>query len=99
MNFQEHLRENARLVILRALAEQTDYRLNETLIETALDSFGHRFTNDQLRNELRWLENDASAVKLVEAGSVYVATITETGLDHVNRKRVLEGVARPRPEG
>lgn len=98
MSFKEHMRKDARLIILRALADETDYRLNETLIEAALETFGHRVTRESLRNELRWLESDASAIALTEAGSVFVATITQTGLDHVNRKRVLEGVARPRPE-
>ncbi|MEM1284936.1 MAG: hypothetical protein AAGH43_06080 [Pseudomonadota bacterium] len=96
--YEQHVTEDARLVILRRLADEVNYSLNEALLEKVLEGFGHRVTRDHLRNQLRWLEQDAGAVTLAEAGSVMVATITRAGLDHVDRKRVLEGVARPSPE-
>ena len=98
MSYEEHVRKDARLIILRELADQVNYSLNEALLEKVLERFGHRATRDFVRNQLRWLEQEAGAVTLVEAGSVMVATVTQAGLDHVNRKRVLEGVARPSPE-
>ena len=98
MSFADHLNLDARLVILRELAAQTDYTLNEALLEKVLEAFGHRATRDYVRNQLRWLEAEAGAVTLREVGSFIIATITRRGLDHVSRKAILDGVARPSPE-
>lgn len=97
MSYQEHLVEDARLVILRELAAQLDGRLNEALMQRALDAFGHNRSREWVRTQLRFL-GDLGAVRLAEAGSVLIASITRTGLDHVQRRSVLEGVARPSPE-
>jgi hypothetical protein len=50
-----------------------------------------------VRNQLRWLERSVGAVKLTEAGTAMIAELIEPGLDHVERRRVLEGVKRPSP--
>lgn len=97
MNYEEHLTQDARLVILKELAEQAkrgDGRLNEVLLEKVLDVFGHRRSRDWIRNQLRKLE-ELGGVHLSEAGSVLVATLTRAGLDHVERRSFIEGVARP----
>lgn len=95
--FSDHYDETARLTILKALAEQTDFRLNETMIQAALEIFAIRRGRDYLRNQLRWLEHSAGAVKLREVGTVLIAELTEAGMDHVERRRVLDGVRRPSP--
>ena len=95
--FSDHYDETARLTILKALAEQTDFRLNETMIQAALEIFAIRRGRDYLRNQLRWLEHSAGAVKLREVGTVLSAELTEAGMDHVERRRVLDGVRRPSP--
>ncbi|ODR93539.1 hypothetical protein AUC70_11795 [Methyloceanibacter stevinii] len=95
--FAQHKAADARLVILRGLARETDHALNETLLQTLLDSFGHNVGRDYVRTQLRALEA-LGAVRLVEAGTVFVAVLTQTGLDHVQRRSILEGVARPGPE-
>ncbi len=66
MSFDEHLTKDARLVILRELAKQTDKRLNETLLTAVLDTFGHRRTRDWVRTQLRILA-DLGAVSVTEA--------------------------------
>ena len=88
---------NARLVILKALAQQSDYRLNDSILQMELQVFGINKGRGYLRNQLKWLEAEADAVKLREAGTAIIAELTETGLDHVERRQVLEGVARPSP--
>ncbi|MBZ0164579.1 MAG: hypothetical protein K8H74_17935 [Notoacmeibacter sp.] len=97
MNFEEHLRADARLVILKELAHQTDGRLNETILTSVLDGFGYRKSRDWVRTQLRALD-DLGAVTIIEAGTVMIASITRAGLDHVERRSVIEGVARPSPE-
>lgn len=95
--FDQFLTADARLVILKALAAQTDQRLNETILTATLDSFGHRRSRDWVRTQLRQLA-DIGAVSVTEAGSVMIAQLTRLGLDHVERRTIVEGVARPSPE-
>lgn len=97
MSYSEHVARDARLVILRALAKETDGRLNETVLTAALDSFGYRRSRDWVRTQLRMLE-EVGAVANTEAGSILVASLTRAGLDHVERRTVIEGIARPSPE-
>lgn len=94
MNYDEAMTTDARLVILKELAAQTDGRLNEVLLEKVLDVFGHHRSRDWIRTQLRKLE-ELGAVRLAEAGTVLVATITRAGVDHVERRSYVEGVARP----
>ena len=95
--FAEFQARDARLVILKELAGQTDGRLNESVLVYALESFGHRASRDYVRTQLRKLA-EVDAVRIGEIGSVMVATLTRAGQDHVERRSILEGVARPSPE-
>ena len=88
--------EQARLCILKELARQTDHRANDVVLERVLDSFGYRRSRDWIRTQLRKLE-ELGAIAITEIGSVMVAEIKEAGLDHVERRAVIEGVGRPRP--
>lgn len=94
MSYLEHLTLDARLVILRALNEQTDGRLNESILESVLEMFGHRRSRDWIRQQLRHLQ-DIGAVSITEAGTVMIAEIKRSGVDHVERRVILEGVKRP----
>ncbi len=96
MSYQDTLNEDARLVILKALADDRDYSLNETIIDAALARFGHRGSREWIRTQLRKLE-ELDAVSITEAGSVLIATLTRNGLDHVEMRAVIEGVRRPSP--
>ena len=98
MSFDRIIREEARLVILRALEEQPDGRLNSALLQTTLESYGITKSRDWVHDELNWLAG-MGAVALVSAGTVRVASLTAKGADHVGRRLVIEGVKRPsRPE-
>ena len=97
MSYANFVAEDIRLIILRALATEVDYTLNENLLAAELDLFGHRKGRDYIRNELRWLESEAGAITLREAGSVMIATLTQRGRDHVERRVALAGVKRPSP--
>lgn len=97
ISFEEHSARDARLVILRGLAEQIDGRLNENLISAVLQQFGHNRSREWIRTNLLKLA-ELGAVANVSAGSVMIASITRAGLDHVERRSVIDGVARPSPE-
>jgi hypothetical protein len=97
MDYEQHITRDARLVILRALAAQTDGRLNEVILVGELDRFGYRRSREWLRTQLLLLA-ELGAVAVTEAGSVMIAEITRLGLAHVERRQVIDGIARPSPE-
>lgn len=98
MSMDKIIREESRLVTLRVLAEQPDHRLNSSLLRDDLDArWGINKTRDWVHDELRWLA-DMGAVTVLPVGTVIIATLTAKGLDHVERRRIIEGVKRPSPE-
>lgn len=96
-DFETYKTHDARLVVLKELALQSDGSLNDVLIRTLLDTFGHRRSRDWIRTQLRALA-ELGAITLSEAGSVMIASITRAGIDHVERRSIIEGVAKPSPE-
>ena len=88
------VREEARLIVLRTLAGESDQRLNSELLRRALEAFGISRTREWVHGELRHLEQ-LGAVTVVSAGTVLVAGLTSRGEDHVARRAVLDGVKRP----
>lgn len=95
--FSDHYDAEARLVILKALAGEIDYRLSDSMLVTMLEAFAIKRGRDYVRNQLRWLHTSAGAIRLTEAGTAMIAQLTEAGLDHVEFRRILEGVKRPSP--
>lgn len=96
MSYEDFVASDARLIILRELAGQTGGTLNETLIVKVLDTFGHRRSREWVRTQMRKLA-ELGAVRLTEAGTVLIAEITGAGVDHVERRAVIDGVAKPSP--
>jgi hypothetical protein len=88
---------SARLCMLKLLHGMVDGRANETLLSRVLDDFGHRATRDYVRTQMRKLD-EVGAVRLSEMGPYLVASITRAGMDHMERRAVIEGIARPSPE-
>ena len=97
MDYPEYFTQDARLCILKELTRQTDGRLNDGVLTRVLDTFGYRRSRDWVRTQLRKLE-ELGAVALSEAGTALVAAITRAGVDHVERRSVIEGISRPSPE-
>ncbi|GJD93376.1 VpaChn25_0724 family phage protein [Methylobacterium iners] len=95
-DFSRHMEEDARLVILKELAAQTNYSLSDTILQKVVEAFGHNRSRDWVRTQLRKLE-ELGAVRNAETGSVLIATIVQPGIDHVLRRSIIEGVARPSP--
>lgn len=98
-DYDDYLTKDARLVILRELAKQSDGRLNESLVTGVLEIFGHRRSREWVRTQLRKLE-ELGAVKIAkidrpEVEPILVAAITRAGVDHVERRSFIDGIARP----
>jgi len=98
MSLATIMEQEARLVVLRTLAEQPDQRLNSSLLQADLaERWGMNRSREWVHVQLGFLANDVSAVTLTQMGSVWIAALTARGLDHVERRTVLPGVKRPSP--
>lgn len=94
----DQVRPDARLIILKALAAQTDERLHSGFIGEELLRFGIDRPREWIHGELDWLAQ-MGAVTLLKPGSVVVATLTDKGARHLRRALVIEGVKRPSRPG
>ncbi len=98
-NYEEtQVRPDARLIILKALAAQTDERLHSGFLSEELRDFGIDRPREWVHGELDWLA-EIGAVTLLRPGSVVVATLTEKGHRHLRRAIVIEGINRPSRPG
>ncbi len=95
MSFADYLRKDVRLVTLRILAEMPGFRANSSVLANVLHQFGHSVTRDQVKTELRWLQ-EQGLVRIEEAGQVLVATLDERGQDVAEGRAQVDGVAKPR---
>jgi len=98
MNMDTLIREQARLIILKSLAAQTDETLNSDLLVHELRPFGIRKDRAWVHGELAWLK-EIGAVTLIDAGSVKVATLSHLGGRHLDREIEIEGIPRPSRPG
>ncbi|TDK65991.1 VpaChn25_0724 family phage protein [Sapientia aquatica] len=93
-NFADYLRRDIRLLILRVLAELPAMKANSSVLRMALERFGHAITRDQVKTELRWLE-EQGLVTIEDLDAVLVATLTERGTDAARGRSQVPGVAKP----
>lgn len=97
MGTKDGIAPDARLIILRELAAQVDGRLSDIVLQRVLDAYGFRRARDWVRTQMRRLA-ELDAVRISEAGTVLVASLTKEGRNHVERRSVIEGVSRPSDE-
>lgn len=90
----EYKLRDLRLTMLKSLNAQPGHQANETILRHEARAFGLNYTREQVRDEMRFLER-ANAVKIVEAGSVLVATLRQRGEDHLEGLIALEGINPP----
>ena len=97
MKYSEHMSANRRLCILRVLDSQAGYGANDSVIQTVLESLGHRVPRDQVREDFTFLKDHGLVQLEVVSGRVWVAQATARGLDVANGLVIVEGVQRPSP--
>jgi len=96
---EEIVREQARLITLKALAGQVDETLNSDLLMYELQAFGINKPREWLHEQLKWLQT-LDAITLRQAGSLLVAKLAARGAEHLNYTIAIEGIQRPsRPGG
>lgn len=96
MAFHQFEQEDRRLVILRLLAEDNDYRVNSSILQQGIELYGHNISRDKLHTELNWLA-EQELLTCEPINSVLVVTLTQRGLDVAQGKVRVPGVKRPGP--
>lgn len=96
MSFENVVNEDQRLIILRALAQDADYSMNEYILTRILKSFSHGVSQDKLRTELAWLE-EQGLLTIDKSTGVYVCKLTNRGLSVAQGDTIAPGVRRPMP--
>ena len=96
-HFQDMLREDRRLVLLRLLADGDDYSANIYLLHMAMPGMGHNCSEDTLKTDLEWLA-EQGLVTTSSPGGVLLAKLTSRGDDVAAGRARVPGVKRPRPE-
>ena len=97
MSYDESVAEDARLIILKELAVQVDARSNEVILTRVLDNFAIKRSRDWVRTQLRKLV-ELGTIRLSEAGTVLIASLTPLGRNHVERREIVDGITRPSDE-
>lgn len=97
-SFAARLRADARLAILRILAQDPGYSHNHSVLRDAVE-FGTAITlsEDEIKDHLAWLENEA-LVETEIVGRFTLAKLTDKGLSVAEGKTRIDGISRPRPE-
>jgi hypothetical protein len=97
-SYDKFIVEDRRLCILRALATMTDGTLNESILQRAVENYGHNVSRDVIKQDLRWL-SEVGALSVREVAGYLIAVLSERGQDHVARRTAIDGVAKPKPGG
>lgn len=97
-DFQRILREEARLIILKALGEQTNETLSSSMIEDILPNFAIRQPRPWVHQQMGYL-HEMGAISVRDAGTVKIGTLTDLGRRHLDRDTFIEGVKRPSRRG
>lgn len=99
INYEKRIREDARLIILKALAEQVNESLaSNVLEEDVLPIFVIRQDRAWVHTQMNYLAN-IGAITVLDAGTVKIGTLTGLGKRHLDRAIALEGVTRPSRPG
>lgn len=96
MSYSETVQRHARIAILRYLAEQPDYSLNDSMVRELLGQLAIAYTRDQVRAELAWLA-EQGLVTIEELRDLQIAKITERGDDVAKGRATVPGIKRPGP--
>jgi len=96
MSLADFKREDRRLLILKALASESDYAISDVVMRGLLSEFGHGISMDVMHADLAWLQ-DVGLLSIEKAGRVVIATVTDRGVDVAEGRSIVPGIRRPRP--
>lgn len=97
-NVQDIFTKNRRLAILRFLAEDQDYSLNTSVLQSALAAIGHGVSRDVVEADAAWLaEQSLATMERLDNLPVTVLRISARGVDVARGVASHPGVDRPLP--
>lgn len=96
MNYQKHLIEDRRLVILRVLKEMPQHSANDSMLHDLVIKWGNICTRDQVKTEISWLHDQGFLLREETAGIV-IAEITQRGMDVAKGLTTVDGIRKPSP--
>lgn len=92
MSYDAKIAEDARLFILKELAEQTDGHLNDIILRRVLDMrYGIDRVREWVQTQLRWLEQ-MGVIEISGAGDILIAHILRPGRDFLAERTVIAGI-------
>ncbi len=92
------VRADARLALLRVLAQDRGYSQNHSILRLAIDkATAITLTDDEVKEHVHWLE-DRGLVASEEVPPYLLARLTDRGLSVARGEAEVEGVSRPRPD-
>ena len=98
IDIKDILRANARLAVLRFLADDGGYRLSISLLQDLLGTITLDLTRAEVETLCDWLaERDLVTIDPTGVGDVTAVRLTPRGADVVAGRVVVAGVKRPSP--
>ncbi|MDX9863094.1 MAG: ArsR family transcriptional regulator [Rhodospirillales bacterium] len=95
--FAELVTQDRRLAILHILAADPGYSVNDSVMQTALESIGHTASRDQIRTDFAWLAEQGLVKCEVVHETIHVARLTARGGEVEAGRATVPGVKRPSP--
>lgn len=95
MSFENQLKEEMRLVLLRLLNDLPSYRGNSSTLHSGLEHWGLSFTRDQVKTELYWLKDQGCIEIELDNPDVIVVKLIERGQDVIKNRTRISGIKRP----
>ncbi|PAL20207.1 hypothetical protein [Sphingopyxis sp. GW247-27LB] len=93
MSWKDKVALDARLIILRELAQQMNGTLNSVSLRRVLDVYFVR--------PVEWIDTQLvklaqlEAIELTRAGDIAIAKITPAGRDHLDERSIISGITPP----
>lgn len=93
--FEQHMRADRRLVLLRVLLHSPAYTGNEYMLQQMAEQLGHVVSADQIRTDLAWLA-EQGLLTLETVQGVQIARLAGRGEDVARGRVEVPGVKKPR---
>jgi hypothetical protein len=93
-DYRKFINEDCRRLILEALSKEPSSSLNEGMLSRVLEAHGHRKPIDYVREQIEWL-GEREAVHVTEVAGLLIPKLLTKGLEHVERRALIPGVAKP----
>ncbi|NDY73972.1 ArsR family transcriptional regulator [Desulfobacter hydrogenophilus] len=95
-SLEQTIQRHLRITILRLLAEDPNYTLNDSILADLVGNYGFTPSRDRVRTELSWLR-EQGLVRFDDDDGIIIAVLTQRGNDVAHGRTRVPGVKRPGP--